>query len=712
MTKAGKPVPLEPKAFEVLRFLLENPGRLVEKKELLDRVWPDTVVTESAMTRVIADLRKALGDAAREARYIETVPTKGYRFIAEMRRGEAPSGPQRDEASPPSRRRLVAWLAGGGLAILVALVAFLALRAARPRASGVPALTPAPARLTQVTESLGVDRLPPVSPDGAQIAYCSDRDGTFEIYVRQLAPGGREIRITSDGRDNFQPAWSPDGRQIAYASRAVPGIWLVPALGGEPRRLTTFGSRPAWSPDGATLAFQSGGVVELSATSPSAAPPSSLWLVAAAGGEPSPLTRPGSPVWGHGAPVFSPDGSEIVFASWSVRGELWSASRKDGSLRRILPRPEDLTGEGRAKQERTYFDPAFSPKGDVLYFAGTDQSWLNASLWRMRVPSWPGAPWGAPERVTPDGTASVRQIAVSPRTGTIAYAALSIVSNLWSLPLDPKTFVPTGEAVLLTRGAGCRNTSPRFSPDGSKIAFISCRAGSSTDVWLTGRDGGDARPLTDGSSEAHFPDWFPGGGRVAYFTIRGGKKELWAVDLEDRAQKRLLPLADEVGPTSLSFDGRLVAYTTGSPDRGLATWVAPLDGGPPRRVTPPDVSAGYPCWSRDGRTLAVEVMRPPDMVLATIPASGGLPAALVREPGQSWPSDWSPDGERICFAGQRDGIWNVYWVARRGGPARRLTENTTRRVFLRYPVWSPQNDRIVYEHSETTGNVWSLDLAR
>ena len=68
VTKGGEPVPLEPKAFEVLLFLLENPGRLVEKRELLERVWPDAVVTESAMTRVIADLRRALGDAAREAR--------------------------------------------------------------------------------------------------------------------------------------------------------------------------------------------------------------------------------------------------------------------------------------------------------------------------------------------------------------------------------------------------------------------------------------------------------------------------------------------------------------------------------------------------------------------------------------------------------------------------------------------------------------------
>jgi Tol biopolymer transport system component/DNA-binding winged helix-turn-helix (wHTH) protein len=707
VTKAGNPVGLEPKAFEVLLFLLENPGRLVGKKELLERVWPDTVVTESAMTRVIADLRRALGDAAREARYIETVPTKGYRFIAEVRRPDAAFPPAPD--SPRALRtwwRPALWLAG--VCLVLGLGAFLALRPARTRPEAAPPA--APAKLAQATDSLGLDAFPTFSPDGAEIAYCSDRDGSFEIYVRQLAPGGREIRITSDGRNNYQPAWSPDGREIAYASRSASGIWLVPALGGEPRRLTTFGSRPSWSPDGVTIAFQSGSVVEPFATSPAATPPSALWVVPARGGEPRPLTHPGSPVGGHGAPVFSPDGTEVVFATWSVRGELWSVSLKDGSLRRILPPAGAAPDAGAA--DHLYFDPVFSPKGDVLYFAATDRSWLNTSLWRMRAPAGAGGRWGSPERVTPDGTASVRQIAVSPRTGTVAYAALSIVSNLWSLPLDPKTALPAGQAVLLTRGAGCRNTSPRFSPDGSKIAFVSCRAGSSTDVWLMDRDGRNAGPLTDGSSETHFPGWFPRGDRIAYFTIRGGRKELWAVTLEDRSLRRLLPLESDVLRTSLSFDGRSVACTKEAPDRGLSTWVTSLDGGSPRRVTPPDVDAGYPCWSRDSRSLAVEVTRGPDALLAVVPATGGVPAVLVGEKGLSWPSDWSPDGERIAFAGQRDGVWNVYWVSRRGGTVSRLTENAKRRAYLRYPVWSPQGDRIVYEYSETTGNIWLLDLGR
>jgi DNA-binding winged helix-turn-helix (wHTH) protein/TolB-like protein/Tfp pilus assembly protein PilF len=84
--KAGQPVALEPKAVDLLTYLVENSGRLVGKQELLDAVWKDTAVSEGALTRVIAQLRKALGDVATEPRYLETVPTRGYRFVGDVRR--------------------------------------------------------------------------------------------------------------------------------------------------------------------------------------------------------------------------------------------------------------------------------------------------------------------------------------------------------------------------------------------------------------------------------------------------------------------------------------------------------------------------------------------------------------------------------------------------------------------------------------------------
>ena len=83
LSDAGRrPVPLTPKAFDTLLCLVERSGELVSKRELLERIWPDVVVEEAILARNVADLRKALGDDAAVPRYIETLPKRGYRFIA------------------------------------------------------------------------------------------------------------------------------------------------------------------------------------------------------------------------------------------------------------------------------------------------------------------------------------------------------------------------------------------------------------------------------------------------------------------------------------------------------------------------------------------------------------------------------------------------------------------------------------------------------
>jgi len=100
--RSGVPVDVEPKALEVLLFLIERRDRLVLKEELLEGVWQDTFVTPNALTRVIAQLRKALGDDAQEARVIETVPRKGYRFLPEV--ALVPSGTDLAGLAPPAAR--------------------------------------------------------------------------------------------------------------------------------------------------------------------------------------------------------------------------------------------------------------------------------------------------------------------------------------------------------------------------------------------------------------------------------------------------------------------------------------------------------------------------------------------------------------------------------------------------------------------------------
>ena len=82
--KAEEAIPLEPKTFLLLTYLIENRDRLVEKRELLDAVWKDVAVTENALTREIGKLRRSLGDDPKTPKYIETVHTRGYRFIGRV----------------------------------------------------------------------------------------------------------------------------------------------------------------------------------------------------------------------------------------------------------------------------------------------------------------------------------------------------------------------------------------------------------------------------------------------------------------------------------------------------------------------------------------------------------------------------------------------------------------------------------------------------
>src|SRR6202453_1972044 len=88
LIKAGERIAVEPKAFRVLLFLLQNPGRLITKDEIVSSVWNASAVSDNSLTRSIAQLRRVLGDDSREPLYILTVPTVGYRFLCDVSSAE------------------------------------------------------------------------------------------------------------------------------------------------------------------------------------------------------------------------------------------------------------------------------------------------------------------------------------------------------------------------------------------------------------------------------------------------------------------------------------------------------------------------------------------------------------------------------------------------------------------------------------------------
>jgi Tol biopolymer transport system component len=129
-----------------------------------------------------------------------------------------------------------------------------------------------------------------------------------------------------------------------------------------------------------------------------------------------------------------------------------------------------------------------------------------------------------------------------------------------------------------------------------------------------------------------------------------------------------------------------------------------------REVTPAGRSIGFPAWSPDGKWIAAQERIEGATRLVILPAEGGEIRTLVSDPVESWANSWSPDGDRIVFAGLRNGVWNIYWVSRSTRKVHQLTHFTSQSAFVRYPTWSPRNDQVAFEYNELEANIYVGDL--
>ena len=690
VTVRGEPVALEPKSFDVLRYLVEHRDRLVTKEDLLGAVWGDTFVTPNVLTRAIAQVRKAIGDDAQDAAYIETVSRRGYRFIAPVAALPAAEGP----SSPPAaveadaRRGFPAarWLVAAAVAIAaLAAAASWTIRGAR---DGAPAATRGSeggfGAARRVTARSGLDGMPALSPDGRSIAFVSDRTGAFEIYVLSLAGGAREVAITADGGQNLQPAWSPDGAWIAFHSRARRGVWVVPSTGGAARQVAEFGSDPAWSRDGTLIAFTSdaGGM----------AGQSIIVTVRPDGTDRREVTRIGAPPGGHREPAWSWDGRTLVFTvstgRWSQ--EFWT----------VVPGREPRRVAGSTLSGA---DPQFAPGDRALVWSAWGSAGTGAALWRQPLDE-DGDPAGDPVEIGPAGGA-VDGVSVG-ADGSIAYAAGASDTNLWTV--DVGEGAAGAEPARLTSDV-VRAATPAYSRDG-RIAYVQSGPGRPTSTWIVREEGSTPELLLD-EAPVSSPHWMSDG-RLFVMRARPRPASIWLVDADTRRATFTGLSGRDVNNPRPSPDGREVAFHVIETDGTMNVWIQPIDGGPRRRVTSDAEAVSYPAWSPDGKWLAVEVKRGDETHVGVIAREGGPVEQITFERGQSWPHSWAPDGDRIAFAAERDGVWNVWTVSRRTRALTQLTRFASPAGYVRYPAWSPRGNRIVFERSIRQGGIWLLPAGR
>lgn len=714
VTKAGTPVVLEPKAYDLLVHLVAHAGELVTRQELLDAIWPNVLVTDNAVARVVAQVRRALGDSARGSRYIETVPTRGYRFVHPVTRlardatfDEADLPPPQPSASADTlpvpaadgamqaratvdasrgRSHYLA-MAFGAVAVASLVMAWVA----RQEARRMPPVV-GPERLVQVTASPSLDAFPAWSPDGTRLAYSSDRSGTFELHVRVVEAGGPFEALTSDGERNVQPAWSPDGTRLAYHSIRRGGIWVIPSTGGPAIQISPYGSRPAWSPDGTLIAFQSAPYTEPNGGAFEMFGPSSVWVVPAEGGVPRQVTQPWVPAGGHVRPTWFPDSQHLLFASQDMRTtRLYRVAIDTGDLTLLLDAGTRV------------LDPTLAPDGQSIYYARMD---AHVDLWRLDLTATFGVT-GPPRLVLPPGGLDVRHVSVHPDGRQLAYTGLSTISGLRALSLDASG-LPTGPSIRLAEDAARAARRPAIAPDASAVVFERLNPGLPSTLWLLSLAGGPATPLTPPDMAAIEPLWSSDGREVHFMSDHGGVDRIWSVNVESRAVRPLTSLGDHpsgIVRPRLSPDRRWLAYTSTAAGV-LDVRVRGLDGEPERVVARLGHGAAFPVWSPDSASLAFDAWTDGASRTYTIDLGGGQPTAISRDVSQSWARSWSPDGTRVAYAALDNGRWNVWWALRDGTRQVRLTDYTDQHHYVRSPEWSSQGDRLVYEFAQVSGNVW------
>lgn len=693
--RAGSRIELEPKAFRVLVHLINHRDRVVSKEELVQEVWAGAAVTDNALTRVVAQIRKQLGDDARTQRYIQTATTFGYRFVGEI--VPTPAPPPLDPKQPAARAGWRSWsVVAAGVAILLVGIVWWALTSARTRPPQITALE-------QITTSMALDRWPTFSPDGSQMAFTSDRSGHYQIYTRAVVPGSGDRQVTFDDLDNIQPTWSPNGDYLAYASTKRGGINIIPASGGAIRYRTNFGDSPQWSPDGQSLVFRDPGLRFNPAQDPIDVPLATLWLVNVDHGAPIRLTQHASPPGGHEKPRWVSDGSHVVMETAVLIPP--TTPRPD-----FIPAVIDIhTGKWKAIPFGSIRarDPIISPNRKYLYFEVLFGK--QPGLWRARLDDNFQAQ--APEPVIPANGPLLRDFAFNAAGTRLAFSQSNDQAALWSVHLN-RSGSPTGEPQPLIREHVRRFFSPSFSPDGSKIAYTWVQRDSEwvkMAIYAANADGTGVTPVSPEDQQTFSASWIDANSIGYQVTGKGDMQGYWRKPLAGPAEKVNLrldwPQSDNVRVRGM----QAVADVQGAEGSSVIVR-ADLAGSQPRSLTPSTRDIGNPSWSPDGQWIAASENVHGNRAVVIFPAEGGEIQTLVNEPGQSVACGWSPDSKRISYAALRDGIWNVYWVDRLSRKVRQLTHFTNPSGLVRDPAWSPRGDQIIFERLDQFANIYVAEL--
>ena len=609
LRRNGYRLRLQEKPFQLLGILLERPGAVVSKEELQVRLWPEVNVdADGGLNEAVYKLRQALDDSVQAPRYVETVPKRGYRFIAAVEAATT-------EAPDPGRRRMLY----GGLALGGALLAGAAIPFGRPGRE------PSGGRLRQFhirpddpvsLPDIGRPHRVAISPDGNYVAWAG---ASGRLWIRDLR---EEEPRRLDPLNVYALFWSPDSRHIFLCSERKLVRAAVPS--GHADAVCDCGgfSRGAVSNDGATVVYADG-------------PVSRLWQAPAGGGKPElVLTEAereeilaecfqGAETSLGSFPTFLP-------AEAGERVLVFGVGEPETPSQRLMIFDMDT------RRRRLLWpgsDPVYAPSGHLLYALGRNPVDLWAVPFSLESLEAEGKPF------------LVRQNAWSPsvsRDETLVFAD-------WSASPRRLVWRNRSGAELGSIGEG---EDPRLSPDGSQAAYT-----LDGDVWVRELAQGTPRRITTEQAGDFRPIWAAGGGRLAFSSPRSGAYDIWTVDLQRGGEPPtpLLATPEPEATASWSRDGRYLAYH--ALQEGGTWYIGVLDLSDENQASKPRV------FSRTGHNEMMLEFHPnsrwvayqsyvsgdAEIYVERFPEGGGQRAISANRGIQP---RWSADGRELFFVGR------------------------------------------------------------
>jgi serine/threonine protein kinase len=579
--------------------------------------------------------------------------------------------------------------------------------------------------LRRVTSDSGLTTDPSLSPNGTLVAYASDRsgEGNLDIWVQPVG-GGEAVRLTRHETDDHQPAFSPDGARIAFRSdREGGGIYIMPALGGEPRLVVRNASLPRFSPDGAYILYSPGGSIL-----------GELHFVPLAGGQPRRLQEQH---WSARDGVWAPDSKHVLFLGLTAppglkRGE-WYITTLDGAA-------PVLTGARDVIDRYGLLPPGGQDISPSLWLERDNQVVFSArlgdsnDLWSISLSPGTGKVAGVPRRLTAStGLILSASFAAAPSTGArrglgiLALANLNDNVDLWSVPLDPNRGVSKGEAKRLTEDPA-PDINVSVSRDGARAIFISRRSGGEH-VWMKDLNSGAETQLTAGNTLNWTPHISPRGDRVAYGRREGEKWSLYAISLDARgragAEQRLceqcgFPWSWSTGVNRLLYcilpEARIGLLDIGSGFHGEVLR-HPKFGLWQGEFSPDDEWVAFQA-SSGGRNARIYVVRAEELRRSPAPESW---IAITDDETWNDKPRWSPDGNLLYYVSERDGF-RCLWVQRLdartkrpSGPPLEVRHFHSSRLSLgKVNIGSLEIsiavDKVLVNAGEVKGNIWVAEI--